>query len=87
MAKRLITLGIILVTLGLTGPPLAKPGPGGTARRMRLARNGFAFYFPVTTSLVVSVPATLVLLIFRRWRNRDEGNDTRRQSTRRASRT
>ncbi|HSQ04294.1 MAG TPA: DUF2905 domain-containing protein [Burkholderiales bacterium] len=66
MAKWLLTLGIILVLLGLAWPLLAKLGLGHLPGDIRIERKGFTFYFPVTTSLIVSVVISLVLWIFRR---------------------
>jgi len=65
MAKWLITLGIILVVLGLVWPLLARLGLGSLPGDMTLKHNRFTFYFPVTTSLIVSALVTLLLWIFR----------------------
>ena len=66
MAKWLITLGIILVVLGLVWPLLARLGLGSLPGDMTLKLKRFTFYFPVTTSLIVSALVTLLLWIFRR---------------------
>ena len=66
MAKWLITLGIVLVVLGLAWPLLAKLGLGSLPGDIRLERKGYSFYFPVTTSILVSLAITLILWIFRR---------------------
>ena len=66
MAKWLITLGIILVVLGVIWPLLAKIGLGSLPGDVKLERKGYTFYFPVTTSIIVSLVITLVLWIFRR---------------------
>jgi len=66
MAKWLITLGIILVVLGVAWPLLAKLGLGHLPGDIRVERKGFWFYFPVTTSIIVSLVISLVLWIFRR---------------------
>jgi hypothetical protein len=66
VAKWLITLGIVLVVLGLAWPLLAKLGLGSLPGDIRLERKGYSFYFPVTTSILVSLAITLILWIFRR---------------------
>ena len=66
MAKWLITVGIILVVLGLAWPLLAKLGLGSLPGDIKLGRKGFTFYFPVTTSILISLLITLILWIFRR---------------------
>jgi hypothetical protein len=66
MAKWLITVGIILVALGVLWPVLAKLGLGSLPGDIKFERKGFTFYFPFTTGLIVSVLITLILWIFRR---------------------
>lgn len=66
MAKWLITIGIVLVALGVLWPWLAKLGLGSLPGDIKIERKGFTFYFPLTTSIVVSLVITLVLWIFRR---------------------
>lgn len=66
MAKWLITIGIVLVALGLAWPLLAKLGLGSLPGDIKFERKGFTFYFPITTGLIVSALITLVLWIFRR---------------------
>lgn len=66
MAKWLITIGIILVVLGLAWPLLAKLGLGSLPGDIKLERKGFTFYFPLTTSILISLVITLILWIFRR---------------------
>jgi uncharacterized membrane protein len=66
MAKWLIIIGIVLVVLGVAWPLLAKLGLGSLPGDVKLERKGYTFYFPVTTSILVSLVITLVLWIFRR---------------------
>lgn len=66
MAKWLITIGIILVVLGVLWPLLGKLGLGSLPGDFRVERKGFTFYFPLTTSIIVSLVVTLILWIFRR---------------------
>jgi len=66
VAKWLITLGIILVVLGVLWPLLAKLGLGSLPGDFRVERKGYSFYFPLTTSIIVSIVITLILWIFRR---------------------
>ena len=64
MAKLLILAGVILVGLGLvlmTGFPLGRL-PGDFVVR----RGSFTFYFPLATSILVSVVLTLVFTLLRR---------------------
>lgn len=66
MAKWLITLGIILVVMGLLWPLLSKLGLGHLPGDIRIERKGGTFYFPITSSLLVSAILTLILWVFRR---------------------
>jgi uncharacterized membrane protein len=66
MQKWLITLGIVLLVLGLAWPLVAKLGLGRLPGDIEVKREGFTFYFPITTSILVSLLITLLLWIFRR---------------------
>jgi len=66
MNKWLITIGIVILVLGVLWPWLAKLGLGSLPGDIKIERKGFTFYFPLTTSIVVSVVITLILWIFRR---------------------
>ncbi len=66
MAKWLVTPGIILVALGLLWPLLAKLGIGHLPGDIHIERKGFSFYFPVTTSIIISLAISIILWIFRR---------------------
>lgn len=66
MAKWLITLGLILVVMGVLWPLLSKLGLGHLPGDIRIERKNGTFYFPITSSLLVSAILTLILWIFRR---------------------
>ena len=66
MGRWLILFGSALVVLGLAWPWIAKLGLGRLPGDIRIEREGFGFYFPLTTSLIVSVVISLLLWLFRR---------------------
>jgi len=66
MSKWLITIGLVLLALGVLWPWLTKLGLGSLPGDIKFERKGFTFYFPLTTSIVVSLVITLILWIFRR---------------------
>lgn len=66
MAKWLITIGLLLVALGVLWPVLSKLGLGSLPGDIRIERKGFSFYFPITSSIIVSLVITIILWIFRR---------------------
>ena len=66
MAKWLITIGLILLALGLLWPLLAKLGLGNLPGDIRVERKGQTLYFPLTTSIIVSLVISLIFWIFRK---------------------
>lgn len=64
MQKILITLGVILLVAGLLWPLIAKLGLGRLPGDIVIRRDGFSFYFPITTMIIVSI---VLILIFRFW--------------------
>ncbi|HET8611116.1 MAG TPA: DUF2905 domain-containing protein [Burkholderiales bacterium] len=66
MAKWLITLGVILVVLGFAWPLITRLGLGHLPGDIHIERKGFSFYFPITTSIIISLVISIILWIFRR---------------------
>jgi Protein of unknown function (DUF2905) len=66
MQRFLIALGVILIVGGLLWPWIAKLGLGRLPGDIRFERDGFRFYFPITTGLIISVVVALILWIFRK---------------------
>ena len=66
MSRALISIGIILVILGLLWPWLQKSGIGRLPGDLVIERDRFRFYFPITTSIIVSILVTLILWLFRK---------------------
>ncbi len=66
MQRLLITLGIILVLGGLAWPWLARLGLGRLPGDIRIERDGFTFFFPLTSGLVVSAVISLLLWLLRK---------------------
>ena len=66
MSRVLITIGIVLVALGLLWPWLQKAGLGRLPGDIVYERENFRFYFPITTALIVSILLSLILWLFRK---------------------
>ena len=66
MGRWLIIAGVVLVVLGLAWPLLGKLGLGHLPGDIRVEREGFSFYFPITTGILVSIVLSLILWIFRK---------------------
>jgi len=64
--RLLIVLGVILVLVGLAWPFLSRLGLGRLPGDIVIERPNFRLYFPLVTSLVVSVGLTLLFWLFRR---------------------
>ena len=68
MGRMLILFGVVLVLVGLF---LTTAGrlPGGLGRLpgdIHIRRNGFGFYFPLTTCIIISAILSLAAYLFRR---------------------
>jgi len=66
MSRILITLGIILLLLGLTWPWLQKIGLFRLPGDIVIERENFRLYFPITSMIILSVVFSLLLWLFRR---------------------
>lgn len=66
MSRFLIILGITLVVAGLAWPFLSRIGLGRLPGDILIERESFRFYFPLTTSILVSLALTLVLWLLNR---------------------
>jgi hypothetical protein len=66
MQRLLITLGILLLILGLLWPWLGKLPFGRLPGDIVVERENFRFYFPLTTMLIISAVVTIVLWLFRK---------------------
>lgn len=66
MSRTLVIIGIIVVVLGLAWPWLARIGLGKLPGDIVVERENFKFYFPLTTSIIVSIVLTALLWFFRK---------------------
>ena len=66
MTRILVTLGIILVVVGLAWPWLTKLGLGRLPGDIVIERENFRFYFPITTMILVSLALSLIFWLFRK---------------------
>jgi uncharacterized membrane protein len=64
--RLLITLGIVLVVVGLLWPWLTKLGLGRLPGDIVVEREHSRFYFPLTTSLLISLILSLLFWLFRK---------------------
>jgi len=64
--KILISIGVILVVLGLLWPLLQKSGLGRLPGDLAIEKENFKFYFPITTSIIISIALSLIFWLFMR---------------------
>ena len=62
----LIIAGAILLIAGLAWPLVTRLGLGRLPGDIAFSRGNVRFYFPIVTSLVVSLALTLLFWLFRR---------------------
>ena len=67
MGKMLVILGLLLVVVGL-GIMFANKIPyiGRLPGDIYVKREKFSFYFPLTTSIIISIVLTVLFSIFRK---------------------
>ena len=66
MARFLVVLGLAILVVGLLWPYLARLGLGRLPGDIVIERKNVTFYFPLVTSLLVSLVFSLVLWMFNR---------------------
>ena len=66
MNKWLIVIGAALIAIGVLWPFLTKLGLGRLPGDILIRREGMSFYMPITTMIIVSIVATLII----RWLQR-----------------
>lgn len=67
IGKILILLGIILIVAGiliLVAPKI--PCLGRLPGDIYIKREGYSFYFPVTTSIIISIILTIIFSLFKK---------------------
>ena len=62
----LIAAGLLLLVAGLLWPLLTRLGLGRLPGDIVVERPNFRFYFPIVTSIVVTLVLTLLFWLFRR---------------------
>jgi len=66
MGRILVLLGVVLVAIGLAWPWLQKLPFGRLPGDISIKREGFQFFFPLTTCILISIVVTLILWLFRK---------------------
>lgn len=66
MARILIGIGIMLIIIGLIWPWLQKTGLFRLPGDIVVERDNFRFYFPITSTIIISILLSLLIWLFRR---------------------
>ena len=66
MSRTLIIFGLVLVAAGLLWPFIAKLGLGRLPGDIVIERENFRLYFPIGTSLLISVVLSLIFWLLGR---------------------
>ena len=66
MARVLIITGVVFLIAGLLWPFITKLGLGRLPGDIVIERPNFRFYFPIVTSILLSLLLSLALWLFRR---------------------
>jgi hypothetical protein len=69
MGKLLIIIGLVLIVAGVIVTFHHKiPFLGKLPGDIRVEKDNFNFYFPITTSILVSIVISLILYFINRWK-------------------
>ena len=66
IGRLLVILGAVLLVAGLVLPYASRIGIGRLPGDFVYRRGNFSFYFPLMTSILLSIVLTLILWLFRR---------------------
>lgn len=64
MQKALIIAGAVLIAAGVLWPLISKLGLGKLPGDIAIKGDGFAFYFPITTMVILSIIVTVLFRLF-----------------------
>ena len=66
VSRLLIIIGIVLVIAGLAWPLIQKLGLGRLPGDIVYEKDNVRFYFPIVTSIIISLILTLIFWLFRK---------------------
>jgi len=66
MQRALIVIGLALLVAGLAWPWLSRLPFGRLPGDFSVERENFSFFFPLTTSIVVSIVISVLIWLFRK---------------------
>ena len=66
MNRTLITIGIVILLIGITWPWISKIGLGKLPGDIIIEKGNTKIYFPITTSILITLAISLLLWILRK---------------------
>ena len=66
MNRTIIAIGLFIVIIGLAWPIISKLPIGRLPGDIIYKKEGFSFYFPITTMIVISVIVTALFYFFKK---------------------
>ena len=66
MSRWLVTIGLVLVIVGLLWPFLSRLGLGRLPGDIAIERGNVHIYFPIVTCIIVSVVLSIILWLMNR---------------------
>jgi hypothetical protein len=66
MSRFLIVLGVVILALGVLWPIIARLGLGRLPGDIVIQRGNFSFYFPLMTSILLSLLLSVAFWLFSR---------------------
>ncbi len=60
MQKALLIIGAVFIAAGLLWPLISKLGLGRLPGDIAIKGDGFSFYFPIVTMIILSIVATVL---------------------------
>jgi hypothetical protein len=66
MQRALIVIGLVLLVAGLAWPWISRLPFGRLPGDFSVERENFSFFFPLATSIVVSIVISLLIWLFRK---------------------
>ena len=66
MSRALIVFGMVLIAAGVLWPFISRLGLGRLPGDIAIERPGFSLYFPLMTSLIISVVLSVILWLVNR---------------------
>jgi len=66
MQKTLVVIGLLILVVGLSWPWLGRLPLGRLPGDIVVRRDNFSFYFPITTSVLLSLIVSLLIWLLRK---------------------